>query len=279
MDFRLITQKLSASATHAIGVRWGEAFPFYYVSEFPKSGGTWLARMVADYLQIPHPQNSLLPLTFSCVVQNHWRYHPRLRRVFYIYRDGRDVMVSLYFHAIRLARYQDGPGREHMARTYEGLLGRNYDPDEIALHLPRFIEFEFRKPGRGTRVNWRNHIEEWLGARDKSGNAVVYLSYEELRRDTVASLGRTIETVTEEPADPWRLETTVEKMSMKRQTGRDPGRADITQHIRKGIVGDWQNYFTRETAELFDELAGGTLVELGYERDRGWVDRYDYQAS
>lgn len=278
MNPRSLAQTLAHQITRQIGIRWGESFPFYYVSEYPKSGGTWLARMLGDYFELPFPpDNALLPLGFSCIIKNHWKYDPRLRRVFYLYRDGRDVMVSFYFHFIWAARHTQRPEKMRVKRVYEKLFGKDYDPGEIARHLPRFIEHEFAHPGRGTRLNWRDHIEGWY-RRERSGVAY-YLSYEELRRDCSDTLSRAIESLTGEAVDPWRLETTIEKMSMKRQTGRDPGEADATQFIRKGVVGDWRNYFSREAAEIFNALAGDTLVRLGYETDKGWVDRYEYPMS
>ena len=277
MNARLVAEKLAAVSTRWIGVRWGEALPLYWVAEYPKSGGTWLARMVGDYLQLPFPQHSLLPVTFSAVFQDFGTYDPRLRRVLYVYRDGRDVMTSLYYDRLRIARHADRPGTARINRVYEKLLGKGYDPADITRHLPRFIEFEFQHPGRGSSVSWSDHVEGWLEGRD-SGH-VAYLSYEELRRDCGGTLGRAMQQVTGREIDDWRMQVTVEKMSMQRQTGRAPGQADPSQHIRKGITGDWRNHFSREAAEIFDHLAGATLVRLGYEQDRGWVDRYDYAAA
>ena len=277
MNFRFLAEKLSAHANRQIGIRWGEGLGLLFVAEHPKSGGTWLAGMVSDYLQLPFPRYSLLPVTFPAVVHTFRRYHPRLRRVLYLYRDGRDVMTSLYFDRLRIARHSERPGRRYVDRTYSRLFGKGYDPADVVRHLPRFIEFEFTNPGRGTPLNWADHIADWHHPDRAVG--ITYLSYEELRRDCAGALGRAIEAATGEPVDDWGIETTVEKMSMKRQTGREPGEADPTQHARKGIVGDWRNHFSREAAELFDRLAGDTLVRLGYERDRGWVDRYDYPAG
>ncbi len=269
-----IAQRVAKRVTRWIGVHWGETFPFYYVSEHPKSGGSWLAKMVSDYLQLPFPQFTRLPIGFSCVILNHWRYDPRMRRAFYLYRDGRDVMVSLYFHHLHMGRHSQNPVPRRITRTYEKLFGKSFDPGDIVRNLPRFIEHEFTNPGRGTTLNWRQHVEDWLRAQG-TGN-VTYLSYEGLREDCEATLGRALEDLIDEEIDPWRLSTTVEKMSMKRQTGRDPGGGDRTQHTRKGIVGDWKNYFCREAAEIFNEHAGDTLVRLGYEGDLRWVDRYSY---
>lgn len=277
MNARLVAEKLAATTTRWIGARWGDSFPFYWVAEFPKSGGTWLARMVSDYLQVPFPQFSRLPLACSCVVHEFGPYDPRLRRVFHLCRDGRDVLTSLYFDRLRIARHSRRPGRARIARTYEKLFGRGYDPADVVRHLPRFIEHEFANPGRGAPLNWRDHIDSWAAGREVGH--VAYLSYEQLRRDCAATLARAIRQVTGEEIDDWRIGVTVEKLSMQRQTGRKPGEADPTDHIRKGVSGDWRNHFSREAAEIFDRLAGDTLVALGYEPDRGWVGRYDYPTG
>lgn len=47
-----------------------------------------------------------------------------------------------------------------------------------------------------------------------------------------------------------------------------PGEKQNT--CRKGIVGDWKSWFTSETVEVFKEIAGEALIELGYEKDMNW---------
>lgn len=272
---RLIGERLAKDLTRLIAIRWGESFPFYYVSEFPKSGGTWLARMVSDYLQLPFPQFTILPLGFSCVMQNHWTYQRRLRRVFYLHRDGRDVMTSLFFDRLRVGRHIRRPGSARINRVYQKVLGKGYDAQDSIRLMPRFIEHEFANPRYGSRVTWREHVESWLPHCEPG--RVTALSYESLLADCPGALGSALEDLTGEPIDPWRLDAAVEKFSMLRQTGRAPGTEDVAQHIRKGIVGDWRNHFSREAAEVFDDLAGDALVALGYETDRSWVD--DHECS
>lgn len=50
--------------------------------------------------------------------------------------------------------------------------------------------------------------------------------------------------------------------NMQRQLG--------SHFCRKGIVGDWRNHFTRETAKEFDELLGDFMLEQGYIESRDW---------
>lgn len=266
---QLTLRRISNKATKAIGMYAGEAFPLYFVTEYPKSGGTWLSRMLSDAMQIPFPQHYVLPIGFKAVVQNHWRYTPRLRRVFYLYRDGRDVMTSFFFHRMRAIQCQDSPNWARIQRRAERLFGKGFDPDDTISLLPRFIENEFKKP-RDARTNWRDHVTQWF---DPGHPGVAYLSYEQLRTDPHTTLARAIEIVTGEPVEQWRVDSAVDRNSMERQTGRKAGQENRGHFIRKGVVGDWRNHFTREAAEVFNHYAGEALVMLGYEDDIHWTTR------
>ena len=269
-----LAERMAKYFTMQIGRFWGESFPFYYVSEFPKSGGTWLASMLSDYLQLPFPRFTRLPVAFSCVLQNHWSYDSRLRRVTTIYRDGRDVMSSLFYDKIRVAQHSDRSGRDRVRKVYRKLFGRDVSPDEIVELLPRFMEFEFTNPGRGARESWPDFVMGW-----HNKPHVVSVSYEELLQDSVGALRGVIERLTDQEVDDWKLETAVEKYRFERVTGRKRGTVDIAQHARKAVAGDWKNTFSREAAEVFNHYAGNALVELGYEQDKQWIDRTEFAAA
>lgn len=263
-------KRVANKTTKAIGCRLGPSIGQLFVCEYPKSGGTWLGKMIADALTIPYPKPAVLPVTFPAVIHNHWRVDAKLDGVFYLYRDGRDVMVSYYFHRMRRLEHGEPNTVRRFARRYQRLFGPGYDPGDVGRHLPRFIEEEFRRP-RGARITWREHVLSWHRRRGERG--ITYLSYESLLEDRRSALARAIHDVTGRELDPWTIETTVEKFSMQRMTGRRPGREDRTSFIRKGVAGDWRHHFTRETAQIFDDLAGDALIELGYEPDRAWVGR------
>lgn len=269
-------RRISNRLTRAVVLGYGDRFPMYVVAEYPKSGGTWLGRMVADVLRVPFPRHTNLPLAMTCVVHNHWRFDPRLRdRTIYLYRDGRDVMTSLYFHRMRWI----ASGATHYrkrAETYERLFGTGYDPADSKAHMARFIRHEFANP-RDCRQNWREHLSEWFGPwDDEAGRAeIAYVSYEQLREDCAGHLARVCEKVAGKAPDPWLVQATVEKWSMERAAGRRPGEENRADLIRKGVVGDWVNHFSPEAARVFDELSGEVLVRLGFEADRGWIERYE----
>jgi lipopolysaccharide transport system ATP-binding protein len=52
--------------------------------------------------------------------------------------------------------------------------------------------------------------------------------------------------------------------------GRSWGNEDVSAHERKGIAGDWRNYFTGPVKQAFKARYGGLLVATGYERDLNW---------
>lgn len=73
-------------------------------------------------------------------------------------------------------------------------------------------------------------------------------------------------------ADPQRIRLAVERNDFALASGRQPGAEDRGDEMRKGIVGDWRNAFSRESAQVFEAKAGRELRLLGYEQDAAWVD-------
>ncbi len=52
--------------------------------------------------------------------------------------------------------------------------------------------------------------------------------------------------------------------------GRQRGEENIEAHERKGISGDWKNYFSDRVRNAFKARFGGVLVATGYEQDLNW---------
>ncbi|MDG5466839.1 sulfotransferase domain-containing protein [Deltaproteobacteria bacterium IMCC39524] len=262
-------QRVSNKTTKLIGSLWGEKFPFWYVCEYPKSGGTWLGQILSDYLRLPFIGHAtIFPIGMSSVIHNHWGFNRKLKRCFYLYRDGRDVMVSLYFHRMRAIKTEyDKPFNRAMEKRYKQLYGVGFDPDDIVSNLPIFIQSEFQYP-RMARLNWRDHVNAW---RAGDGDKVVLLSYEEMHNDPASTLLRCLASFSENQVDQSALDEAITRNSFQAKTKRARGEEDRNSFVRKGIVGDWKNHFNRESAEVFDELAGPLLLDLGYEKNRSWV--------
>ncbi len=46
--------------------------------------------------------------------------------------------------------------------------------------------------------------------------------------------------------------------------------SEKSKTFRRGVIGNWKNYFTPEHKGVFKEIAGHLLIELGYEEDYEW---------
>lgn len=67
------------------------------------------------------------------------------------------------------------------------------------------------------------------------------------------------------------VEHLLEKYSFQRLSGgRKPGNEDIKSHYRKGVSGDWKNYFNEKHKEIFKKNHGQLLIDLNYEKNRDW---------
>lgn len=258
------------SAAHAgtlfLGSRFPDTFHMVFVLGFPKSGTTFASDLVADYLRLPFPKLALLPHTFSCVVHSHRLPHPRYTPLVYVVRDGRDVALS-YYHTILRAMLTES---DRPTRDKRRLLPR--DPKEakdVRKHLPRLLEGFLRHVGTA-EAPWPEHCRAFL---NYSGPRSGVLRYERLLTDGVEELSTCIRCLTGEEPERDRIEWALEKYSFARQTKRAPGQEDVRSAKRKGIAGDWKSHFSREAAQIFDDLAGDVLIELGYEPDHSWVER------
>jgi hypothetical protein len=255
----------SHTVTWWLGRRCPGVFPFVFLPGYPKSGTTWAAQLVGDYLELPFVQGSLTPVGCQAVVQGHQIFTRDLRYAVYSMRDGRDVMTSLYFFLARRLPEGDYPKlTRRQRRMFPGLVNR----DDVRANLPAFIREQMRRPF-GSPVNWPDHVGSYLTA--ASGAPV--LRYEDLlSEDATRVLAEACGQVTGQDPDPERAAQTIDKFSFRRQAGRKSGSEQRASFLRKGQAGDWVNHFTREAAEVFDELAGDVLIAAGYEPDRSWVE-------
>ena len=230
------------------------------VTEYPKSGGSWLKSMLGDALQLPkrdiyvndgykafdvtkHPwyeDAQTLELTNSCVIKSHEPPEsPIIRfpaKFIHLVRDGRDVVVSKYFY-------------EKDFCVANGIHAQFDEP---------FDDYVVR-----VAAEWRDYIESWMNT-----GTPVY-KYEDFLRDPTNSLEKVIQELGVE-VDISRIRSAVEtntKDKFKRSLDQ------TFQHntfVRKAVAGDWRNFFSNTHIDTFKQIAGDLLVDLGYEKDSDW---------
>lgn len=235
--------------------------PLYPVLEYPKSGGSWFSQLLADALTIPFPRNRRPPLA-PCVMHGHHLYNPRFRNVVCVLRDGRDVIVSAYYHFL----FDNERNLPHFVARHRHALGFD-DYDDIARNLPRFIDYLFvDEAARRRHFSWAQFVMSWLD-RD-----VVLVRYEALLADAATVLGAAVEQLTGRRPSRERLDEIVARHSFRAVSGREPGTEDVGSFLRKGIAGDWLNHFTPEARARFRAHGGDALIAAGYEPNHDWAD-------
>lgn len=246
--------------------------------EYPKSGGTWLGQLISSYLDIPFPRNRM-PLLKRSLLHGHFLPVGRIKNaenIFFMIRDGRDVIVSMYYHFL----VWNERNRLHPKDVlyYRKRIGFK-DYENIRSNLPGFIEFVFtHRPSRLIRFryegNWHEFNERWMSFIDKNPDKIVVVRYESLLKNTPKELERVLKKSGIEKPDKKRIEEIVEKYSFVNQSKRGLGIENTKSFLRKGISGDWKNKFSKDAAEVFNRYAGKMLVKLGYEKDSSWVDLF-----
>lgn len=230
------------------------------VNEYPKSGGSWMAQMLGEALEMPFPRNRL-PTFGSAIMQGHYLGSSGLRRKVVVWRDGRDVAVSWYYHFV--------VGHELTSRRANAIVReltgyREDESDEVNFRraLSHFLEHP-----RFPQFTWAEFADRWANASD-----CVHVRYEDLKSDAQGELMRVFGALTGRVLEESRARQIVDRFSFAAQAGRKPGEEGRKSYLRNGVVGDWKSYFDAEASRLFAVRAGHALVALGYESDDNWVE-------
>ncbi len=187
-------------------------------------------------------------------------------KVIHIVRDGRDQAVSMMHHVWNRSTDQGGvqllkPGEAERREAYR----------ESAQKLLEAGGMFTEERLRGAAQSWNQRAGKTSG----DGPALLGSNYIEVRYEDLLErpheqaarlFGFLGADTGQEAVEQAVGATTFEKLSK----GRQPGEEDSTSFYRKGVAGDWKNYFTDRDKEIYKEEAGDLLVRLVYEKDDDW---------
>ena len=235
--------------------------PYYIVNEYPKSGGSWVGEMLSDVLKVPFPRNRL-PMFRSSIIHCHSMQSWNMENILIVWRDGRDVLVSQYFYSLF---ENDNKLNAALVERCRSDLGFN-DYGDIESNLTVFMKYVFER-NRYPRMSWTEFVSQWVDC-----EKCVHARYEDFRTQPVEVLMRIVSQLADKQLTAKEAELIVQNHSFERLAGRKAGAENRGSFMRKGIVGDWKNYFSRDARKCFHEYAGDALIKLGYERDTVWVN-------
>lgn len=188
-------------------------------------------------------------------------------KVLHIYRDGRDIAVSVMHHLWNHAGKHGGhvsldPEEEARRDAYRGDPRRVLESNEGL-----FTEGRIRDLAR----SWSVQVTRALVDGPKLfGERYAEVRYEDLLERPELEVGRLLRFLGAEAGENVTGRCVQSAAFEKWTKGRERGRENSTALLRKGVAGDWRSVFTDRDKTIFKEEAGDLLVALGYEKDHDW---------
>jgi hypothetical protein len=227
-----------------------------FIIGFPKSGHTWMQNLVAQALfgsdsepDLPKPISQLVPdihyVKFFERIQSpmffkaHALPQPEFKRVIYLLRDGRDVMVS-YWHFLQATQK------------------RELD----------FLTTVTKAEGFFPPCKWHEHVQQWLA--NPFDAQLLTVRYDELKRNGVAELRRIFAFAGIERTNA-QLEHAVAQSSFDNMQQREKkfGRSNPNWpkdklFVRRGETGSYRDEMPEAVQEAFLKDAAPMMRRLGY---------------
>lgn len=226
-----------------------------FIVGYPKSGNTWMQNLVIGLIYHVDPEFAPDALVQDLIPDVHFRRYyrryrtpmffkshdlprPEYKRVVYLLRDGRDVMVS-YLHQL------------------QALQGKKID----------FLRMV--KVGEGLfPCKWHEHVQAWMA--NPYNSEMLVLKYENLKYNPIKELRRFCEFVSVDRTEAF-LRAVYEKASFDKMRKKevdlgwdDPNWPKEHFFLRQGQVASYKREMPPDVLEAFVCEAHPYLVENGY---------------
>lgn len=171
---------------------------------------------------------------------------PRKYKAFFVMRDPRDLLISWYFSA-KYSHPLVGP-LETIRQELHSL-----DLQDGLLYAIDYLECDGLFKAQ----------HSWAGSPAEDPN-VMLVKYEDLIGPDNAVVFRQVLKHCDIRIPDNQLKALLVYYSFENLSGRKPGQEDQKAHYRKGIQGDWKNYFNDKIQNRFIEATGDLLAVWGY---------------
>jgi lipopolysaccharide transport system ATP-binding protein len=267
----MTTEQSLPEEVHGYHVENGSCDPYahlptiFHITHW-KAGSQWIHRMFHywfyDRLVLPRPDQGqffsdpiragrVYPTVYVTKREFESIQVPDDHLRFLIIRDLRDTLVSFVFSLMYSHRPEESLG-SNVLDFRQRFEARRVE--DMMLYVIR------------TRLKNAGAIQmSWVEA----GEPI--LRYEELLENDLELLTELFSSRVPLHVSPEQLHEVILANRFEQITGgRQRGEENILAHERKGIVGDWRNYFTPRIARLFKCYFGEYLIATGYEKDFSW---------
>lgn len=237
-----------------------------FVVSYPRSGNTWTRFLIANLV---HPDKTvsftniekLIPDTSSQsnralkrtprprIIKSHQYFDARYRKVLYIVRDPRDLVLSYY----------------NFQRKYRQIA----DDYPLQRYVEDFVHGRLISADWGS---WGENVASWVFTRGKS-EGFLLVRYEDMISETERELAR-ISSFLGVQAERARLVEAIDKSSaeqMRQMEKVQAGEWVATKKHRKDIpfvgqatAGRWKTELPGESVKAIETAWGGLMLTLGY---------------
>ena len=179
-------------------------------------------------------------------------------RLIFIVRDGRDAAISHRFQSFIDATQHLTKADWKIRADFE----RN--PDSFrALGKSLFTERGIREAAQG----WVTNITETHArGQELYGEHYLSLKFENLLANPVDEMLRVWNFLGADTTLPGLTQSVLDAQNVNRDARWQETKAEgIADSIPKGQSGSWQEFFSERDKQVFEEIAGATLREWGYE--------------
>lgn len=252
---------------------WKKKFQVFdddtFLVGYPKSGNTWLQFQMAsllsenvedvDYLHL----HTIVPdihyvdaatiaqMKRPRVMKSHFPFRDEYRRVIYIVRDPRDVVISYYFHFLKIRKIDDAYPLEKF--------------------VERFIKGEVDEFGV-----WNEHVHGWMRLENDPSIDYMLIRYEDMLSDNLQVLTKVSEFFKKEVSEQ-RLNSIIQHCSignMKSMEKKQINEIEVFKNVRKDIAfvrkgksGDWRKTLPDSSQNIIVDSWGDLMSKLGYALD------------
>jgi len=234
-----------------------------FIVSYPRSGNTWMRFLLGSLFfenkidwtnledMVPdiyiNSDKKMLELASPRLIKSHHPYDSRYKKVIYIVRDVRDVVLSYYKWHLK------------MKESYN---------EDFQSFFKKFIAGDLDSFG-----DWGTNVRSWLNNKEEVEYGFLFLKYEDLMDDTFNEIKKAVDFLNLDRSDEV-IEDAIEWSSfenMKELEKKQRDKVDLFKNTRKDIdfvrkakVKGWEGILSDKQKQRISVKFGGLLSELDY---------------
>ena len=262
-----------------------------YIIGYPKSGNTWMARLISDCLDaemiggdnpIDNADREIVRNSRYKVCKSHYsknskpKYLDENSKIIYMVRDFRDVLVSGFFHLNKfhddnkyvidnplnckwhwLYRLKFNYVTRTMLNKWRGTI--------YVMFVQKILSLKNILQGKKNESslaigNWSEHVKYWAAF-----PGVIVIKYEDLNEDTYHTITKAFYSLGIKYSTS-QVKEAIERQSFTTRKKEFKGMGDRlnTAFMRKGKVGDWKRFLDKKLINRIREAHGDVMQRFGY---------------